>query len=361
MKMKALLFLLGTCLLATAAQASVQDVRLVGVGVDTSSRRAYEEALDYAKKRAVYLVARKLPIDDPSAKVAALPPEDYARIVRGATVLNSKRKGERTYLDVTVTIVDSELRSILNVKDSGARDGERTAPLRTLVVMPVLVRDDKAYLWQKENDLRAPLQRELLRQAQGALIVPAGDTNDLRLIDHNNALTVTGPELKPMFERYGVSEIIIAIYTLPVDKKPGSILLRRLSAEVTRSEVIKLATDEDGQRRPVDVLLHQASQAIATALVQIASSSGDEERARLAKAKKIKLNFLYANPRELASMQEAVRDNKDVLLLEIPSIAVNGIGGVAYLEGEPQKLRESLVKAAIIVRQKDDLWQLSYR
>lgn len=361
MKMKALLLLLSACLLANGAHASVQDVRLVGVGIDNNSRRAYDEALDYARKRAVYLVARKLPIEDPGAKVAALRDEDYPRIIRGATVLQTKRKGEYTYLDVTVTVVDSELRSLLHVKESDARHGERLAPLRPLVVMPVLVNDQKVLLWEKDNALRAPLLREMLHQAQGALLMPAGDTEDLRLIDRNNALTVTGPDLKPMFTRYGVNEIIIAIYTLPAEKKPGSILLRRLSATETRSEVMKLPVDEDGKPHPMQDRMDAAAQAITTALMQIASSSAEEERQRLAKAKKIKLAFLYANPRELAAMQEAVRNAKGVLMLEIPAIAMGGIGGVAYLEGEPQKLRESLVKSAIIIRQHDDLWQLSYR
>ena len=54
--------------MAAPAQAAVQEIRVLATGVDRSSARAAEMALDYAKKRAVYLVARKMQVTDASAK-----------------------------------------------------------------------------------------------------------------------------------------------------------------------------------------------------------------------------------------------------------------------------------------------------
>ena len=70
---------LRVCLLAlmpwVGAHASVQEIRVVGVGIDTSSRKAEELALDYAKKRAVYLAAARLGIENPGKACAKLKPE----------------------------------------------------------------------------------------------------------------------------------------------------------------------------------------------------------------------------------------------------------------------------------------------
>lgn len=350
-------------LMPMLAQAAIQDVRVLAAGVDRSASKAETLAIDYAKKRAVYLVARKLPIEDASGKVAALTAKDFSKIVRGATVLQTKRTGNITYADVTVSVVDSALRAALGVKDRENSEAERNVFVRSVLVLPVFVKDDRAFVWEKENALRAPLQEELLRQAQGRILTPAGDLDDLRLVDYQNVLTVDQAGLAAMLKRYHTDEIMIPIYAAPeVDaKEPPVILLRRVSASGVRSERIAMP-EEQAKAASVSEKLAIAARLIAGAAVQIATSSAEDERAKLAKATKVPLMFNYANSRELARMQEAVRAAPGVLLLEMPSISLRGgLAGIAYLDGEAKKLRESLDKAGIIVREKDSSLQLSYR
>src|SRR6187399_2248714 len=101
------------CLLALAfafpAFAAIQQVRVMAVGIDRSASKAQALAIEYAEKRAVYLTARKMPVDQPSAKIAALTDEEFREIVRGSEINKIRRRGERTYADITVSIVDTAL------------------------------------------------------------------------------------------------------------------------------------------------------------------------------------------------------------------------------------------------------------
>lgn len=363
--MKKLLLCLAVVSIAFSAQAAVQQMRIMAVGIDRRADRAEALAIEYAKKRAVYLTARKLPVEQVGAKVEGFSANDFKEIVRGANINNIKRVGERTYADVTVSIVDSALRRKLGLTEQSTFDGmglEDTARMRGVLVLPVYVKSNRPYLWEKENKLRDPLYDESLRLAHGALLAPAGDLDDLRLIDYANVLTVTGKELEPMFKRYGAEEIVIAIYTPPVagaEPVEESILLRRLT--LSRSLAERVQIPKESITKNDEARLKQAALLIGNAVTQIASATAIDDQARLAKAAQIPIDFAYANPRELARMQNTLREQREVLLVKLPAISLGEIDGVAYVEGDPKKLREKLQKAGIFVTDSGAGWKLSLR
>lgn len=349
---------------AAPASAAIQQVRVMAVGIDRSASKAEGLAIDYAKKRAVYLTARKLPVDNVGSKVQGFSAQTIKEIVRGAEINQIKRVGERTYADVTVSIVDNALRRALDLPEQSYLDGvsEEETRMRGVLVLPVYVKNSRPYLWEKDNMLRAPLRDESLRQAHGAVLAPSGDLDDLRLVDYNNVLTVTGKELEPMFKRYGAEEIVVAIYTPPANGKEPveeSIILRRLTPSHNQAEKIQIPKPSDESNS--EVRLKRAAVLIANAVTQIASATAIDDQARLAKAKQIPIDFHYANPRELATMQQALRAQREVLLVKLPAISLGEIDGIAYVEGDPQKLREKLKKAGIFVTDSGHGWKLSLR
>ena len=97
------------------AWAGIQEIRVVAVGVDSSSVAAEEKAINYARKRAVYLASRKLGIKNVSKVVAKFSALQFNEIIRGANVVQSRRQGEVTYSEVNVTIVDEALRRALKL------------------------------------------------------------------------------------------------------------------------------------------------------------------------------------------------------------------------------------------------------
>ena len=348
------------CVLATGASAAVQEMRVLGVGVDSSSWQAEQIAMDYAKKRAVFLAARKMGVKDAAKQITKFDEETYKAVVRGMTVTQTRRVGEVTYLDVSVTIVDEALRRTLKLPpDDAKRHGD--LKMRAVMLLPVYVSPERSFLWEKENVLRAPISGEVRRQSRGGVLLPGGDLQDLRLIDYQNALTVEPKELAPMFERYGTDEVIIAAAKIGMagTADATNIVLRRLEPHRVRNEVIEI--EPESAQETVDSRLNKAAVAIASAVTQIASSTSEQEREQREKAQKVKVRFSYAIPKELARMQETVRACPEVMFLDMPSIALARVSGIIYLKGSEEALRQSLAKQGLVVTTINDGWQLSVR
>ena len=345
--------------LPQAAQASTQEFTIPSVGVDHDSTNAAAIAMDYARKRAVYLAAYKLGLTNPAQLAARVPEDQYANIIRGATVVQSRREGDTTYAEIKVTIVDEALAKALGMKDV-AENKEGTA-VRTILVLPVWVTPKKTFIWERENVLRGALSNALLQQAHGAVILPGGDLQDLRLIDRDNARTVTPEELKPMFDRYGADEIIMVIATPGEEKTdhPTQVVLRRLSALHPREEALTVypltAEDTAAQR------LQATADAVAGASMQIATSTTAQVRSKLAAAVKMPVKFLYSIPRDLGYMTQTVRGLPNVEQLDMPEIALDNVSGTIYFSGDKAALRKQIEAKAIIVKEEANQWVLSVR
>lgn len=335
--------------LPTAASAGVQEIRVLGVGVNSSSLEAEQIAMDYAKKRAVYLAARKLKAKDADAAVAKFGEEEYREIVRGMVVSDTRRKDEVTYLDVSVSVVDEALRRALKLPpDNGANAAKHQT--KPVMLLPLLVDKQRSYLWEKDNTLRRAVSDEVRRQALGGgVLLPSGDLQDLRLIDYQNAMTVTPEELKPMFDRYGVQEIIVAAakFSDPGTSDATQIVLRRLERARIRNEVMEIAPESSEETS----LARQsrAANAIAGAVTQIATSTAEADRAARDKAKKVKFVLEYSTPKELAFLQEKLTACEEVLVFDLPSISLARAEGTLYLKSDGANLVPSLTKAGVRV------------
>lgn len=349
-------------LLATApAHASVQEIRVVGVAVNSSSMQAEAQALDYARKRAVYLAARKIGVKNPEKLVAKFTATQFDQIIRGANVVQQRRQDDITYLEVNVTVVEEALLRALKLPDDYGKPPAPEMKVRGVLLLPVYVGKERAYLWEKENILRPLVSDEIRRQAHGGVLLPGGDFDDLRLIDYQNALTVKAEELKPMFDRYGAEEIIIAVLTLSQagTEDNSSALLRRLKRSTSRNEVVEIPPESADESS--DMRLQKSAAAIAGAVTQIATSTAERDQALRQAAKQVKVRFSYTIPRDLARMQDAVRSSPEVLYLDLPSIALARVTGTIYLKGDDEALRNALTKQGIIVTSINDGWRLSVR
>lgn len=354
---------LAVCLLlaAPAAHAGVQEVRVLATGVDRSSSKAAALAVEFAKRRAVYLVARKMTVENVNDKLADLTPGQWAAVVRGATVLKLKRVGETTYADVSVTVVNEALRRALSLAEPVLQETQPQDSTRGVLVLPLLVGSNRAYLWEDDNLLREPLRGEALQQARGAVIMAAGDFDDRRLVDYQNALDVTVQQLQGMYTRYGVDEIIVAVVTLgDVDTmNPTKILLRRLPLPPFESRVESIELKPGKPNDTHAMRVEQATHAIAGAVTRIAGSTSQRQLVALQKAPQLPIAFRYATAQDLASMQQAVRQAPGVLQLVMPAIALQDMRGTLYLRGTKEQVRQYLLKQGYIVLDEGDGWLIS--
>lgn len=347
--------------LAAPAHASVQEIHVVGAGIDSSSLKAEELALDYVKKRAVYLGVRKLGVKNASAVAAKLTEQQLSQIIRGVNVVQTKRDKETTYIEANVTIVDEQLLRALRLPDNYSKPPAPDFKVRGVLLLPVFVGPERAYLWEKENILKPVLSDEVRRQSYGGVLLPGGNFEDLRLIDYQNALTVKADELGPMFDRYGAEEIVIAVLTLSHagTADSSSVLLRRLAKDKSRNEVLDIPAESPEETK--DVRLSKAASAIAAAVTQIATSTSENDLELRRNAKQIKVAFRYTIPRDLARMADAVRKAPQVLSLELPTIALAQVAGTIYLKGDEAELKAGLSKQGIIVTPVEGGWRLTVR
>lgn len=341
---------------AFPALAGVQEFTVTGVGVDSFSPTAAEKSVDYAKKRAVFLAATKLGVANAGKAVSKIPPEAMAEIIRGTTIMQTRREKDVTYTQVNVSIVTEALQRALKLPEPTPPQPEHT---RGVLLLSAYITPSKTYMWQTENILRAPLAEQIQRQARGSVMLSGADLEDLRLVDHENVMDVTAEALKPMFERYGADEILIALMTPGTEgtTEPSGILLRRLKLAETRSEVMQIPPDD--AKDPIEKRVAKAATAIAAAATQIAASTSEQDRARIAKATKIPVRFEYATPARLAVTQAIVRTAPKVLLLELPSIALGDVSGAIYLEGDKAELLVWLTKKGLTITPADEGWKIA--
>jgi hypothetical protein len=345
---------------ALPAFAGIQEMRVLAVGKHRSSATASAMALDYARKRAVYLVARKMQVENPSEALAALKPEQWNEILRGATVVQEKRVGEITYAEVRVSVVEEALRKALKIEDPVATEIDASSAARGLLVIPVLVGESRVYLWENENSINGPTRSQILRRGMGEVLVPPGDFEDRRLIDYNNALQVTAQEMEPMYTRYGADEIIIAVTTLGLEgtEEPVSILLRRLPHPPLEGRVEEITVPMD-KKATRDVRATKAAATIANAAGNIASATSQLMLEQLKKATQVPVSFRYTTAQNLGTMQETVRATKGVLHLAMPTITLDKMSGVVYLTGEKEAVRAALEKQQLTVTDDQEGWIVS--
>lgn len=344
--------------LAAPAQAAVQEIHLIAAGVNPSSDKATAAALDYARKRAVYLLLAKMKIERADERAAALTPVQMGRIVRGVNVTQMKRSGDVTYAEVTVSIVDRILLQELGIDPSGDT-GDVNASYRGVLVLPVLVVKGQPYVWGKENTLLAPMASEVLRLSHGAVVVPTGDFDDLRLIDNRNVLTMKGADLSPMFTRYGVEEIIVAMMPDDAPDAEGltTILLRRLTPETERVE--QIALQPLGKTPPER--MQEAVSLVATSVTQMAASTSQKQQEKLKAAPQVPVYLRYGSVREIGQIQTAIRSTEGVMQLSIPAIDLQQMQGVIYLSADKEVVKKALAKKGLLVRDQKAGWLVSLR
>lgn len=343
---------------AMPAHAALHEIRVIGVGIDTLRSEAEAKAVDYAEKRALYMLARKLNVPRASEQLAQLKPEDIKEMIRGHTVIRTQRKDDVTYAEVKVSVIDTPLRRALGLPDEAEGIKFRK---RGILVMGVYMDGERPLLWEKRNPLTEPLKSQGLKMGKGAVILPVGDPEDLRVVDYNNILTIEYAEIKPMLERYGASEVLVAVVKTGLEntQDPTDILMRRLTDRGIKLEritvkPIKASATED--ERANDAVF-----AIAQIATDLASSISLDERQALEKANKLALEFNFITMKEYGDMQEAVRAYPGFRQLDLPSINLHKVQGELYYDGDEKKLRDHLKKYAIYVRPSADGWALSLR
>lgn len=343
--------------LGGTTHAAVQQMTVVGVGVHKKIEIAEQMAVEYAKKRAVYLLASKWDVPNLAERLEKLPQKVFNQAIRGAEVRKRARREDTLYVDVAVSIQDVPLRRALGL---AVEEAKETETQRGILVIPVFIDGEDARVWGDANPLIAPLKTAVLRHSKGSVVIPAGDREDRARVDYDNVLKVNFDALKVLAKRYGAEEILVAIVT---PSAPGSaiatqILMNRLLPTESRPEMIELKTNPSDDE---PTRLSATADAIARYAMVISKSVAEAERNAWMKLPSQQVQINFTTMQEYGKLETALRAAPSVARLELPTITLQRVEGVMYLDGSPKKLRRYLEKQAIRVQDVGDRWILSYR
>ncbi|MBN8544160.1 MAG: DUF2066 domain-containing protein [Alphaproteobacteria bacterium] len=346
------------CAAAMPAHAALHEIRVIGVGIDSLRSGAEAKAVDYAKKRALYMLARKLGAQQVEAQLTKLSEAEIKEMIRGYTVVRTQRKDDVTYAEIKVSIVDTPLRKVLGLPEENPEPQFRR---RGVMVLGVYMDGERPLLWEKRNPLTETLKSQSLKMGKGSVIIPVGDPEDLRVVDYNNILTIEYDEMKSLFERYGANEVMIAVVRtgLKGTTDPTDILLRRLTDRGVKLERVSLTPKDKEQEESSRV--QDAVNTIAQIATDLAASISIEERKMMEQAAQLPVTFSFITMKEYGDMQAALRSYPGFIQLEVPSVTLQHVDGRLYYDGNERRLRKHLEKSAIFVRPNAEGWTISLR
>jgi len=330
---------------------------VVGIGVHKKIEVAEELAVEYARKRAVFMLAEKWNLPDASARLSKLPQKVFDQSIRGAEVKKRARNGEILYVEVAVSIQDIPLRRALGMEVEAQKTPEH---MRGILVIPVYMDGDAVKVWGDANPLVAPLKTAVRGIGKEAVIVAAGDREDRSRIDYDNALKADYAALEVLAKRYGAEEILIAIVTpsLPESEDPTSILMERLMPGDARLEEVTLKTTKE---QSPGARIAAAADTIARYATVISKSVAEAQRKDWLKLPKYDVEINFTTIQEFGKIEAALRAGPGVVRLELPSIALQHVEGVMYVEGDIKKLRRYIQKQGIKLGGNEQFWTLSLR
>ncbi|MFC4270241.1 DUF2066 domain-containing protein [Sneathiella chungangensis] len=215
-----LIFCLAGIVAAVPAAENIYVVRDIAVDETAASASdARTIAVRKGQERAINALLRRLV---PVPFHNSLPDLDEATItplVASFQVANERTSAKRYLADLTFEFKRDEIRRLLRVNMLPFSESFG----KPVVVLPVFLQEDRAYLWEYPNPWRTvwidiidyglrPQEPDALRDdwAQSLLrpiIVPAGDLSDFKAINAEQAVSLDEAALNALKESYGAAEV----------------------------------------------------------------------------------------------------------------------------------------------------------
>jgi len=201
---------------AAAAPASAQGQTAFmasGIAVDVtagSAAEARDRALAQGQMRGFSAMLRKLTAP---ADHGRLPPADRATVANmlvGFEVEQEKASAVRYIAVLTYHFDPDSVRALLQNLGIPFAEGRG----RPMLVLPVLVVDGAALLWEEQNPWRDAWVRQARSSGFVPLILPIGDLVDISKVKVDQALAGDKNAMAQLAARYQAADVLVAIGTL---------------------------------------------------------------------------------------------------------------------------------------------------
>ena len=200
------------CFIGTNTSHSITSKKVFvieNVAVDETSStalKAREKALEIGQKRAWKKLLERMTFPETVKKVADIPYSELRSLIRGYEVMRERTSTVRYLADLNVTFNGNEVRQFfLNNNIDYAE-----TPSAPVLVVPLLIRQGAASLWETPNPWRDAWQNLPEQRGLVDIRVPGGDLADIRDIAAIQALRGDQKKLKKIAKRYNAKTIVVA-------------------------------------------------------------------------------------------------------------------------------------------------------
>ena len=200
------------CFIGTNTSHSITSKKVFvieNVAVDETSStalKAREKALEIGQKRAWKKLLERMTFPETVKKVADIPYSELRSLIRGYEVMRERTSTVRYLADLNVTFSGNEVRQFfLNNNIDYAE-----TPSAPVLVVPLLIRQGAASLWETPNPWRDAWQNLPKQRGLVDIRVPVGDLADVRDIAAIQALRGDQKKLKKIAKRYNAKTIVVA-------------------------------------------------------------------------------------------------------------------------------------------------------
>ena len=200
------------CFIGTNASHSITSKKVFvieNVAVDETSStalKAREKALEIGQKRAWKKLLERMIFPEKVKKVADIPYSELRSLIRGYEVIRERTSRIRYLADLNVTFSANEVRQFFLSNNINYAE----TPSAPVLVIPLLIRQGAASLWETPNPWRDAWQNLPKQKGLVDILVPVGNLADIRDIAAIQALRGDQKKLKKIAKRYNAKTVVVA-------------------------------------------------------------------------------------------------------------------------------------------------------
>ena len=200
------------CFIGTNTSHSITSKKVFvieNVAVDETSStalKAREKALEIGQKRAWKKLLERMIFPKKVKKVADIPFSELRSLIRGYEVIRERTSRVRYLADLNVTFSANEVRQFFLSNNINYAE----TPSAPVLVIPLLIRQGAASLWETPNPWRDAWQNLPKQKGLVDILVPVGNLADIRDIAAIQALRGDQKKLKKIAKRYNAKTVVVA-------------------------------------------------------------------------------------------------------------------------------------------------------
>jgi hypothetical protein len=347
----------GAGLRAQAPQAALADIySLRGVEVDRTAATATlarEQAVVEGQRLAWRrLLARLVPAERRNV-LANLPAADLAALIDSFEIENERGSGTRWLGAIAYRFKPGPVRDLLRARDVPYAE----TPARRVLVLPLLLRDGQALLWEEDNLWRTAWASVPPPDGLQPWVLPRGDLDDVGLIGAEQAVQFDKARLRALSVRHGAQGAIVVVAEFNADAAGGP------AVQLQFARVGAAAPDADWSQTAALTRAETIESAWPRIAAVAATAIEERWKAEVATQGGSTTLLRAAIPVTHLSQWVAVRRRlAEVAAVRHVDLLVLGRGGAVVEirhEGSTETLRTALAQRDLALREEGGAWTLS--